>query len=81
MLRACLGVVLWQRKWLILGSHEAIFELHSGAMGRKNGKVRFQKRSFAAQMTTSKHALIRGSSFLSQSKALKQAEKYRHYRE
>ena len=50
-------MVLWQRKWLILGSHEAIFELHSGAMGRKNGKVRFQKRSFAAQMTTSKHAL------------------------
>ena len=57
LLRACLEVVLWQRKWLILGSHEAIFELHSGAMGRKNGKVRFQKRSFAAQMTTSKHAL------------------------
>ena len=49
--------MLWKRKWSILGSRKAIFELHSGAMGRKNGEVRFQKRSFAAQTTTSKHAL------------------------
>ena len=56
-LRACLDVVLWRRKWLILGSHKGIFEPHSGAMGRKNGEVRFQKWTFAAQTTTSKQAL------------------------
>ena len=46
-LRACLEVVLWKRKWQILGSHEGIIELHSGAMELKNGKVRFQKLPFA----------------------------------
>ena len=56
-LSACLEVVLWRRKLLILGSHKAIFEVHSSAMERKSGKVRFPKRQFAAQMTTSKQAL------------------------
>ena len=56
-LRACLEVVLWKRKWQILGSDEAHFRAHSGAMGEKIAEIRFQKRTFAAQMTTSKHAL------------------------
>ena len=56
-LRACLEVVLWRRKWPIWGSHKGIFEPHSGAMGQKNGEVRFQKWSFAAQTATSKQAL------------------------
>ncbi len=57
LVRACLEVVLWKRKWPILGSHEAHFLAHSRATGQKIAEVRFEKRAFAAQMTTSKQAL------------------------
>ena len=57
LLRACLEVVLWRRKWLILGSQEAHFLAHSSATGKKIAEMRFQKWAFAAQMTASKHAL------------------------
>ena len=40
-----------------LGFWRSYFELHSSATERKNSKARFPKRSFAAQMVTSKHVL------------------------
>ena len=50
-------MVLWKRKWLILGSHEAHFLVHSRATDQKIAEVRFQEQTFAAQMANSKQAL------------------------
>ncbi|MCB0580540.1 MAG: hypothetical protein KDD10_14670, partial [Phaeodactylibacter sp.] len=55
--RACLEGVLLKRITQVSGSHEGIFSPHSSAMGRKNGKERFQELGFAAKMIPSKHTL------------------------
>ena len=44
-------------RWPDSGSHESHFELHSSAMGRKNGEVRFRRWSFAGQRVNSQQAL------------------------
>ncbi|MCO6489380.1 MAG: hypothetical protein J5I98_13230, partial [Phaeodactylibacter sp.] len=54
---------------LILGSREAHFLAHSRATGQKTAEARFQKRVFAAQMTTSKQALSVKASRLIRAKA------------
>ncbi len=51
------GGRLWQRKYLIMGSHKAHFLVHSSATDRKIAVGRFRKYIFVAQMAIYKQAL------------------------